>query len=239
MHNCFSKKTCWNPYFYSVFWVRAFWARCKKGKFWTPTKIKEKLTDNWKALFWYFCCFFCSFFFVPFLSLLLIEEPCFFPLKRACQGERVHVLGHPLLDEIEGAWKDPDQRRLPHPLSVFPQSLGSLPRIPTASPCTPSFPGSLCSTFGEIAEGLVAGWGNCNFGPWFSMLVGTRPQADLICRWAGALRVSHSNVNNNVIATKTAPANWEEISTHNAMEFGGLWEGTGQTTERHTCIWTP
>ena len=35
----------------------------KKGKFWTPTKKKKKLTDNWKALFLYILfLFFCLFF---------------------------------------------------------------------------------------------------------------------------------------------------------------------------------
>ena len=36
----FSKKLCWNPYFYSGFWVRTCLAAklSKKGRLWTPTK---------------------------------------------------------------------------------------------------------------------------------------------------------------------------------------------------------
>ena len=41
-HICFSKKRPWNPYFYSVFWVRAFWAKLsKKGNFGHPPKKEE------------------------------------------------------------------------------------------------------------------------------------------------------------------------------------------------------
>ena len=63
----FQKLVCWNPYFYSVLGVRAFWAKLsKKAIFGHPPKKKNILTDNWKALFWYFLCFFtfCFFFFV-------------------------------------------------------------------------------------------------------------------------------------------------------------------------------
>ena len=36
-----SKKKTWNPYFYSVFWVRAFWAKVsKKGNCEKPPKKK-------------------------------------------------------------------------------------------------------------------------------------------------------------------------------------------------------
>ena len=69
-HICFPKKRPWNPYFYSVFWVQAFWAKMsKKGNFEKPPKKRKKLTDNWKAIFWCFCCFFggASFFFCFFL----------------------------------------------------------------------------------------------------------------------------------------------------------------------------
>ena len=38
----FQKKVCWNPYFYSVFGVRAFWAKLsKKGNFGHPPKKEE------------------------------------------------------------------------------------------------------------------------------------------------------------------------------------------------------
>ena len=37
------KKRAWNPYFYSVFWVRAFWAKVsKKGNFQKPPRKMEK-----------------------------------------------------------------------------------------------------------------------------------------------------------------------------------------------------
>ena len=77
---------CRNPYFYSVFWVRAFWAKLsKKGSFGHPPK-KKNLTDNWKALFWgifviftfsfffcflfscFCCCFFLDLFFCSFFG---------------------------------------------------------------------------------------------------------------------------------------------------------------------------
>ena len=48
----FQKMLCWNPSFYSVFWVCAFWAKLSTtGNFGHPPK-KKKLTDNW------FLCFF-------------------------------------------------------------------------------------------------------------------------------------------------------------------------------------
>ena len=57
----FQKMPCWNPYFYSVFWVRAFWPSCQKGEnLDTHQKQKKKLTDNWKVFFFgggYFCVF--------------------------------------------------------------------------------------------------------------------------------------------------------------------------------------
>ena len=70
----FQKMTCWNPYFYSVFWVRAFLAKLsKKGKFWTPTKNKRNIwLITEKLIFWYFCVFYCFslvLFFVLFLCL--------------------------------------------------------------------------------------------------------------------------------------------------------------------------
>ena len=65
--SAFQKKRPWNPYFYSVFWVRAFWAKVsKKGNFEKPPKKKKNLTDNWKANFWVFLLFFFGFFFFLF-----------------------------------------------------------------------------------------------------------------------------------------------------------------------------
>ena len=46
-YRLFQKMPCRNPYFYSVFWVRAFVGQVvKKRKFWTPTKKEKNLTDN-------------------------------------------------------------------------------------------------------------------------------------------------------------------------------------------------
>ena len=70
-HLLAKKKRPWNPYFYCVFWVRAFWAKVsKKGNFEKPPKKRKILTDNWKAIFWCFCCFFLG---LPFFSFF-----CFF-----------------------------------------------------------------------------------------------------------------------------------------------------------------
>ena len=71
----FQKMPCWNLYFYSVFWVRAFLAKLsKKGKFWTPTKNKRKIwLITEKLNFWYFCVFSFS---CSFLFLCLVI--CFF-----------------------------------------------------------------------------------------------------------------------------------------------------------------
>ena len=94
--SAFQKKRPWNPYFYSVFWVRAFWAKVsKKGNFEKPARKMENLIDNWKANFWYFCCslgffslgpkpslFFCCFFCYLFCFLVFsIKKPCFSPRK--------------------------------------------------------------------------------------------------------------------------------------------------------------
>ena len=107
----FPKMPCWNPYFYSVFGVRAFWAKLsKKVNFWT-TPPKKKLIDNWKSFsfFWggilvfftfslcvflFFCWFCFLFFFIsfllcflvvsffPFLSLLLIDKNALFSPRK-------------------------------------------------------------------------------------------------------------------------------------------------------------
>ena len=97
---CCFQKVCWNPYFYSVFRVRAFRAKLsKKGNFGHPPKKKKILTHNWKA---HFCGGFNGqvrwpegpphlalnppylFFFFCFLSFLCSHrKTLFFPLKRA------------------------------------------------------------------------------------------------------------------------------------------------------------
>ena len=58
-----------NPHFYSVFWVRVFWAKLSKKEIWTPTK---RLSDNWKASLWYSWCFLFYFFVFVFFCLCFL-----------------------------------------------------------------------------------------------------------------------------------------------------------------------
>ena len=75
----FQKKRPWSPYFYSVFGVRAFWAKVsKKGNSEKPPKKRKNLTDNWKAIFWCFCCFFVGGFFFSFFLFFCLVFFCFF-----------------------------------------------------------------------------------------------------------------------------------------------------------------
>ena len=81
-YNCFfPKMPCCNPYFYSVFFGCALSGpSCQRREFLdTPPKIKNILTDNWKALSWVFMCFYflflCFFFFLLFFLVLFF---CFF-----------------------------------------------------------------------------------------------------------------------------------------------------------------
>ena len=84
------KKIGWNPYFYSVFGVRIFWAKLsKKGNFWTPTQKRRKFWLTTEKLFfcfffvffnfsflffWFFCLFFfVSFFVFCFLFCCFLE----------------------------------------------------------------------------------------------------------------------------------------------------------------------
>ena len=63
--SAFQKKGAWNPYFYSVFRVRAFWAKLSKRQILdTHPKKKKIFTDNWKARFWVFFVFSCFFLFL-------------------------------------------------------------------------------------------------------------------------------------------------------------------------------
>ena len=72
-HNFFPKKIGWNPYFYSVFGCTFSGPRCqKKAIFGYPVKKKKILTDNWKALFWYFSVFSFSFFVLFFLGFFCV-----------------------------------------------------------------------------------------------------------------------------------------------------------------------
>ena len=61
----FFKKRAWNPYFYSVFWVRVFWGQgVKKGKIWKATKKNGKIWPITEKLFFgIFAVFFGGFFF--------------------------------------------------------------------------------------------------------------------------------------------------------------------------------
>ena len=58
---------CWNPYFCSFFECTRFWPSCQKREILDTHQKKKTLTDNWKALFGYFCVFLFSFFFLCFL----------------------------------------------------------------------------------------------------------------------------------------------------------------------------
>ena len=92
LRTVFHKMGCWNPYFYSVFGCAFFGQVVKKGKFWTPTKKKRKtLTDNWKALFWYFCVFFCffvlCFLFFAFFLLLFVFDVCSYVFFGGFKGQ--------------------------------------------------------------------------------------------------------------------------------------------------------
>ena len=54
----FQKMGCWNPYFYSVFWVRTFWAKLsKKGNFGHPPRKRKNWLITEKLFFWCFCVF--------------------------------------------------------------------------------------------------------------------------------------------------------------------------------------
>ena len=74
-HICFPKKSfAWNPYFYCVWGVSAFWAKVSKKKeiFEKPPKKRKHLTDNWKAPFLVFLLFFWG------LFHLALNPPYFF-----------------------------------------------------------------------------------------------------------------------------------------------------------------
>ena len=61
--NCFQKLVYWKPYFHSVLWVCACWAKLWKRALWTKKGTLKILLDNWKAHFlvcFDFSSFFCS-----------------------------------------------------------------------------------------------------------------------------------------------------------------------------------
>ena len=75
--SAFQKKGAWNPYFYSVFRVRAVWAKLSKKEILdTHPKRKNIFSDNWKAHFWVFLVFSC--FFLFFFLCLFFLVCCFF-----------------------------------------------------------------------------------------------------------------------------------------------------------------
>ena len=85
-----SKKKTWNPYFYSVLGFRLSGPRCQKREIWKATKKRKNLTDNWKAIFWCFCCcFFGLLFFLFFLVLLFVFFVFFFFWCFLLEGLRV------------------------------------------------------------------------------------------------------------------------------------------------------
>ena len=74
----FQNMGCWNPYFYSVFWVRVFWPSCQKREILDTHQKRKNLTDNW--FFWggYFCVFsFCFSFVFLFFRFFLGFFFCF------------------------------------------------------------------------------------------------------------------------------------------------------------------
>ena len=76
-HICFPKKGPETPILI-VFWGWALLGpRCQKREILKshPTKNKN-LTDNWKAIFWYFCCLFWASFFLFFFPLFFLF--CYF-----------------------------------------------------------------------------------------------------------------------------------------------------------------
>ena len=78
---CFlQKKFAETPIFIVFLGCALFGPSCQKGKFWTPTQKRKKLTDNWKAHFWVFfgfSCFFFFFFFFVFFCMFCCFL-CFF-----------------------------------------------------------------------------------------------------------------------------------------------------------------
>ena len=79
------KMGCWNPYFYSVFWVRVFWPSCQKREILDThqKKKRKKWLITEKLFFWYFCVFLVFFvflfvfFFFCFFSFLFLLFFCF------------------------------------------------------------------------------------------------------------------------------------------------------------------
>ena len=103
----FQKLVCWDPYFYSVLGVRAFWAKLsKKGNFWTPPKKRKFWLIIEKLFFWYFCvfyflfllfCFFLVCFFCFFVSCLVCFFGGFKGQVRWPKGPPHLALNHPYL----------------------------------------------------------------------------------------------------------------------------------------------
>ena len=72
--SAFQKKGPETPIFIVFFGCALSGPRCQRREILKSQQEKWKnLTDNWKANFWYFCCFFWGFFFLVFFLFL-----CFF-----------------------------------------------------------------------------------------------------------------------------------------------------------------
>ena len=80
LRTVFQKVVLWNPYFIVFFGCALFWPSCQKREILdTHQKEKKELTDNWKALFWYFVFFFFFFsFFFFFFPVFFFSFLCFF-----------------------------------------------------------------------------------------------------------------------------------------------------------------
>ena len=86
--SAFQKKTCWNPNFYSAFWVRTLWAKMSKKE---NLKTHQKRKKTWLitgklffvGIFVFFCCFFLVFvcFFLFSLSSLFLFFCLFWGFK--------------------------------------------------------------------------------------------------------------------------------------------------------------
>ena len=68
----FSKKKVAETLFYGVFWVRDFWAKLSKGKFWTPTQKRRKFSLITEKLIFEYFLFFLVFFFLIFFFFFVV-----------------------------------------------------------------------------------------------------------------------------------------------------------------------
>ena len=94
----FPKKRARNLYFIVFFGFRLFGPRCQKREILKSHQEKWKtLTDNWKAILWYFCCFFGASFFLVFfwcffVCFVFFVFLVFFLVNFTLPGLRSHTL---------------------------------------------------------------------------------------------------------------------------------------------------